>query len=141
MKYSPVLILIFALISCQNETTVSEETVEPEVEAEPSDLIIGDWNMDSSVFINTGVRGEISPPLMTTTWAFGNDSSYQVKNSIVMGGTFTKTDDSLFVVLMGVPNEYEILVLNETNMHLRSTIIETDTASMKTDAYLTRLKK
>lgn len=140
MKNTWLVLFIYALAGCQNQKTVVPE-ITPEPEQKSSDLIIGDWSMDSSVFINSGVRGEISPPLMTTTWTFGDDSSYQVKNSIVMGGTFTKTVDSLFVVLMGVPNEYEILVLNETNLHLRSTIIETDSASMKTDAYLTRLKK
>ena len=125
------------IISCQNqESTTEPET--PVVEQKTQDLILGDWNMDSSVFINDGIRGVVSAPLMPTVWNFGEDGSYLVKNSVSMTGTFSRTEDSLFVVLMAVPNEYEILVLNETNLHLRSTIIETDSASMKTDAYLSR---
>jgi hypothetical protein len=125
------------VISCQNqEASIEQETIVPEQKKQ--DLILGDWNMDSSVFINDGLRGVVSSPLMPTIWNFGDDGSYLVKNSVSMTGTFSRTDDSLFVVLMAVPNEYEILVLNETNLHLRSTIIETDSASMKTDAYLSR---
>lgn len=125
------------IVSCQNQETAKEELT-PEPHQKATDLILGDWNMDSSVFINDGVRGVVSAPLMPTTWNFGEDGSYLVKNSVSMPGTYSRTDDSLFVVLMAVPNEYEIIVLNETNLHLRSTIIETDSASMKTDAYLSR---
>jgi hypothetical protein len=137
MKYLIYTACVFLIISCQNQEATTEQIISVP-EEEIRDLILGDWNMDSSVFISNGVRGEVSPPLMPTTWNFGEDGSYLVKNSVSMTGTFSRTDDSLFVVLMAVPNEYEILVLNETNLHLRSTIIETDSASMKTDAYLSR---
>jgi hypothetical protein len=137
MKYLFYSFGFWFLISCQNQQE-SPQQLTPEPEQKKQDLILGDWNMDSSVFINDGVRGVVSAPLMPTIWNFGEDGSYLVKNSVSMTGTFSRTADSLFVVLMAVPNEYEILVLNETNLHLRSTIIQTDSASMKTDAYLSR---
>ncbi len=137
MKYHFFIAFSFLVLSCQNQEADIEQ-VTPVPEQKTQDLILGDWNMDSSVFINDGIRGVVSAPLMPTIWNFGEDGSYLVKNSVSMTGTFSRTEDSLFVVLMAVPNEYEILVLNETNLHLRSTIIETDSASMKTDAYLSR---
>jgi len=122
------------------ENAESNESIEtPIKEEKPTNLILGQWNMDSSVFINDGVRSTVSAPLLPTTWTFAEDGSYKVENSMAMPGTFSNTNDSLFVILMNVPNAYEILLLNDNKLQLRSTITETETMSMKTDAFLTRI--
>lgn len=137
MKYLLIILLGLSLIGCQNQETEPAELT-PESQKEEPDLILGDWRMDSSAFINDGIKALASPPILPTTWTFKADGFYQVKNSMTMTGTFSRTNDSLFVILMAVPNEYEILLLNETSLYLRSTIVETDETSMKTEAYLTR---
>jgi hypothetical protein len=142
MQQSALLILlVFVLGSCggnsENNTVVTPATEEPET----VNLILGEWNMDSSVFINDGVRGTVSAPLLPTTWTFSADGTYKVENSMTMPGTFSNTSDSLFIVLMGVPNDYEILLLNNEKLQLRSTIVETVDMSMKTDAFLTRISE
>jgi len=127
------------LMSCSGAESVTDETTSV-AEEKPMDIILGKWSMDSSAFINSGVRTEATPPIMPTTWTFTEDGTYKVENSMTMPGTFSRTDDSLFIVLMGVPNDYEILLLDDTYLQLRSTIFETDSASMKTEAFLTRIK-
>lgn len=142
MKQGVAIILFFSFFSSCKNSEAPKETPLPEISREePLDLFVGNWNMDSSVFISNGERGEVSAPLMPTTWIFEKSGAYTVQNSVQMPGTYSHVGDSLFVVLMGVPNEYEILTINETNLLLRSTIIETETSSMKTEAYLTRIKK
>jgi hypothetical protein len=133
------LSFIFMLGACGSGTENTEVSTPGIEEKEDLNLIVGEWNMDSSVFINDGVRATVSAPLLPTTWTFTEDGDYTVQNSITMAGTFSNTGDSLFVVLMDVPNEYEILLLNNEKLHLRSTIMETADKSMKTDAFLTRI--
>src|SRR3989344_8851751 len=120
MKQVVAIILLFSFFgSCKNSETPKEAPL-PEVEQEETaDIFVGNWNMDSSVFISNGVRGEVSAPLMPTTWIFEKGGAYTVQNSVQMPGTYNHIGDSLFVVLMGVPNEYEILTINETNLLLR----------------------
>ncbi|MBI3134850.1 MAG: hypothetical protein HYZ14_09285 [Bacteroidetes bacterium] len=138
MRQLTFLVPLFLTLGCTG--TSEPGAAEPAEKAEPTtNPILGNWNMDSSVFINDGIRGTVSAPLISTTWTFGEDGSYNVVNSVTMPGTFSNTTDSLFVVLMGVPNDYEILMLTAEKLQLRSTILENDSVSMKTDAYLTRI--
>lgn len=130
--------LLFLFASCNEANETSPQTIPASLETEETNPMLGLWNMDSSVYINDGIRGTVSAPLIPTTWTFQEDGTYRVENSVVMPGTYSQTADSLFVVLMEVPNSYEIVSLTNTHMHLRSTIVETDSISMKTDAYLTR---
>lgn len=140
MKFNLIFLpLICLCVSCSGSQSETENT-EPGQGQKPADMIVGNWQMDSSVYINDGIRGTVSAPLLPTTWTFAEDGKYLVENSLKMHGTFSRTEDSLFVVLMAVPNNYEILILDETHLHLRSTILENDSVSMKTDAYLTRIQ-
>lgn len=130
-----IYVFLIAFLTGCGDSTNSEQT-EPN---RPQNPFAGKWSMDSSVFINNGIRDVVSAPLLPTSWIFGEDGSYKVQNSITLSGTYSFNNDSLFVNLMSVPNEYEIISHTKNNVHLRSTIIETDSISMKTDAYLTRL--
>ena len=124
-------------VDAESESSVPAEMVSGET-ASAGDELIGDWNVDSSVFINDGVRGEASPPIVTTTWTFGENGDYKVVQSIVITGTYKLVDKELIINSMSVENHHEIVEMTADNLVLSSTIIETEESSMKTMVYLTR---
>lgn len=128
------LAAVFLITSCGSNEKGDTKPVEVVTQNE----IYGDWQLDSSSYLTNNQVNIVTPPMMPTTWVFDKDGKYLVKNSVELPGTFSVTSDSLFVVLMGVPNNYSILKLTETNLVLRATIAETDTTLLQTEAYLTR---
>lgn len=129
---------IFVMIfSCQSESNEPN----PFIEKKQQDMLIGKWQLDSSVYIQDEVNGIMTAPMLPTVWNFQETGNYSVENSVKMTGTFQHFDDSLFVVLMEVPNEYKILKLDQSSLQLRSKIYENDSSSMFTEVYLSRLKK
>lgn len=139
MKKRFLVYLLPALIGCSGDHSEDTTSIVSEKSEDVVDKIHGIWQLDSSAFVDQTGFGAYSDPLMPTTWSFLHDGSYQVKNSVTMHGSFDHQGDSLFVVLMDVPNEYAIHTLNETQLVLETSIIETDSTSMKTVAYLTRI--
>ena len=138
MQKSILPISFLFLFGCgQNATEDTFEVPDP-VSETTSDLIVGSWNMDSSAYINNGIRETVSEPILPTTWTFDETGDYTVKNSMTMKGSYTRKGDSLFVILLSVPNNYEIVKIDLDHLELRSTIYENESGSMKTDAYLTR---
>lgn len=135
--FYPIALL---LLSCnsQEDSTEIEKEVEDET-IQPIE-IYGSWILDSSSYMTNEIKNITTPPLLPTTWEFKTNGNYIVRNSVEMPGTFSVTPDSLFVDLMGVPNNYQITLMTDTNLILRSTITQNDTALIQTEAYLTRKK-
>ena len=131
-----VLTIIF-INGCQTDSNEPN----PFIEKKQQDILIGQWQLDSSVYIQDEVNGIMTAPMLPTVWNFQETGNYSVANSVKMTGTFQHFDDSLFVVLMEVPNEYKILKLDQSSLQLRSKIYENDSSSMYTEVYLSRLKK
>lgn len=131
-----VLTIIF-INGCQTDSNEPN----PFIEKKQQDILIGQWQLDSSVYIQDEVNGIMTAPMLPTVWNFQETGNYSVENSVKMTGTFQHFDDSLFVVLMEVPNEYKILALDQNSLNLRSKIYENDSSSMYTEVYLSRLKK
>lgn len=137
MRWQFIPFILF-LTACGSNTPGHIENSDPEKEVTQKDELIGVWNMDSSAYINNGIRETVSAPLLPTTWTFDEYGGYKVQNSMTMSGSYSHKGDSLFVILMSVPNNYEILDATENHLHLLSTIYDTEEGSMKTEAYLTR---
>lgn len=132
--------LIFFFSSCSDNKTTDEKK-EIEEKTETDNLLTGTWQMDSSLYLEDDHVTTVAAPILPTTWNFSEDGSYQVKNSLIMTGTYTRSDDSVYVVLMHVPNSYEIISLTDSYLRLRSTIVNTDSLRLQTDACLTRKKE
>ena len=139
-KHLIILLCIICVLpfSCTSETqNDSEKNQEKEpVAANP---FAGEWQLDSSAFITNNTRS-VTPPVMPTTWFFGENGAYKVMNTFKLEGSYTYSDDSLFVILMEVPNDYEIISLTDKKLHLHSTVLESDSSSIYSEAFLTRVK-
>jgi len=84
LKNTLSLLLIFLLIiSCNNktpkDTTYDYVHIEPEAEKSKAiSSLIGEWKLDSVVFINDNIRGKQQIPFSTTTWLFTDKGEYTV---------------------------------------------------------------
>ena len=105
------------------------------------DLLTGTWLLDSSLYFEDKQLTTVAPPVMPTTWEFAADGKYTVKNTLTLNGSYQRTDDSVYIMLMDVPNSYEIISLTDANLRLRATIVDTTEMSLQTDAGLTRKKE
>jgi len=139
MKKCKILLLSFfsvILFSC--DTTAENNSLESsEKEIVVANPFSGLWQLDSSAFITSNTRS-VTPPVMPTNWFFGENGSYKVINSFQLEGSYTYSDDSLFVILMEVPNDYEIISLTDKKLHLHSTVLESDSSSIYSEVFLTR---
>ncbi|MBK7130905.1 MAG: hypothetical protein IPM74_18135 [Crocinitomicaceae bacterium] len=129
----------FFALSC-NGNKKSESATEASTETTAVNLLTGTWMLDSSLYFEDKRLTTVAPPVMPTTWEFAEDGKYTVKNSLTLAGTYQRTTDSVYVILLDVPNSYEIISLTDANLRLRATIVGTDEMSLQTDACLTRKK-
>ncbi len=138
-KQSVILLSIFSMLqfSCSGDAeNNSEQNQEKEIIV--ANPFAGEWQLDSSAFITNNTRS-VTPPVMPTTWFFGESGAYKVINTFKLEGSYSYSDDSLFVILMEVPNDYEIISLTDKKLHLHSIVLESDSSSIYSEAYLTRL--
>ncbi|MDD7886300.1 hypothetical protein PQO00_09825 [Flavivirga sp. 57AJ16] len=67
------------MASCNNKKTndTSYDYVHTKIKAVSS--LIGEWKLDSVVFMNDKIRGKQQIPFSTTTWSFTDKGEYMVK--------------------------------------------------------------
>jgi len=100
--------------------------------------IFGQWWMDTTYFVNDGVQGEGSTPILPTSWTLSEDGSMFIENASQIFASFELTDDHLLVEMLGMIMDYTILELTDNTMRLMNTIYETDTGSLRTLSILRR---
>lgn len=135
-------IFTLTLFSCQTnnleEPILSNESSDDLTEKKSS-VLIGSWQVDSSVFVDNGVEGIFEPPIAPTTWTFAENGDYFVENTMRMSGTFLHDNNQIDVELMGIKTDYQIIELNKKHLITSSTIYENDNGSLITKAYLTKI--
>ncbi len=100
--------------------------------------VSGVWEVDSTIFVNNGDKGEAGPPLVPTQWHLLDGGVYQMTGAGTIGGTYTSTENTLTITSMGMTIEYSILEISDTHLALQSYIVKTAEMEMKALTYLTK---
>lgn len=140
MKKIQLVFILLLLFSCQTEiqplVNFSNSQAQPK---KPSDLLIGDWHLDSSAFIRDNELQEFNQPILPTSWSFTADGKYSVKNSMFINGLYEHTKDAIIINIMNLESNYAIVLLNKEHLQVKNIVYAIDTDTLKSIAYLTRM--
>ena len=127
-------------ISASDSFRFNEKNSTPNSVGQSKASAIGEWNVDMVYFINDGVKGDGSAPLVTTTWTFRENGTLSIKTNQEMKGLYSQDDTKLKIFILGSETIYKIVEFSEKSMVIQGTIVETESMSMLTLMEMSRLK-
>ncbi|MFL1895838.1 hypothetical protein ACJRPK_09050 [Aquimarina sp. 2-A2] len=153
--------LCISFTSCKKtkslETTIEYVQTEP-VERSNAELpsAIGKWRLDSVVFIDNGIRGNVQTPFTHTSWIFDKNGMYIValqqeqlaitplqdsvkqKSSLTaeipkqeFNGRYRQNENELITNILGSKTKYRIVKQSDTTLQLQSQRWQTPPISEK----------
>ena len=154
------------IASCNHKSIkhTSYEYVHTEPETQERNTIsslIGEWKLDSVVFINNNIRGKQQSPFSTTTWSFTDKGVYSIKiqqnqydvsiledkvkrkTSLTakipyseMKGRYRHLNEELITNILGGKTKYTIVKQSDDQLQLRSQRIQVPPISKEDEGKL-----
>jgi hypothetical protein len=101
--------------------------------------LIGQWEIDSLVFINNGVRGNASPPIFPTFWEIKDNGTIVITGGNNFTAEYTTlTAESISLNLMGSELIYNIKLISDKKLIMENIIMASETLDMRSLTFLHR---
>lgn len=161
-----IISVTILIVSCnhKNSKNTSYEEVHTKPETQERNAIsslIGEWRLDSVVFIHDNIRGKQQIPFSTTTWGFTDKGVYSIKiqqnqydisiledsvkrkTSLTadipyseMKGRYRHLNEELITNILGGKTKYTIVKQSDDQLQLRSQRIQVPPISKEDESKL-----
>ncbi|MDW7694306.1 hypothetical protein R9C00_06120 [Flammeovirgaceae bacterium SG7u.111] len=168
IKQVPSLFLmILLMVSCNkkkpDDSVYEYVQIQEEEPTTSLSTLVGEWRLDSVVFITDNIRGETQIPFSKTTWSFTEKGNYTVKiqqnqyNVTVLKdsaeqsssltaeiptqkykGKYRQSTNELITTILGENTKYQIADQSDTMLHLTSQRIQVPPISKEDEGKLAK---